>query len=130
MNILDICNTVTNAFESVRLPMNKIPATLIALGSVNRPGISPMLVASKIISRQSEAGAPYGPNSDGSANIAEAMERIRIEEIVNALKFDSMVQIAIPPGSIHIQANGANAGGPVSVVGTNINNVYGTGIIG
>ena len=130
MLISEICNTVTTAFESVRAPMSDIPPMLVALGGIYRPGMSPMLIASRIIARQSEAGAPYGPNPDGSANVAEAMERIRIEEIVNALKFESKIQIAIPPGGIVVQANGANAGGPVVVVGTNVNNVTGTGIIG
>lgn len=128
-NIMSICDSVSSVIESVRLPASQVPATLIAMGAIYRPGISPMIVASNIIARQSEAGAPYGPMPDGSKNIAEAMERIRIEEIVNALKFDAQVQVAIPPGAISITASGANAGGPVVCVGTNINAVKGVGII-
>lgn len=127
--ILSICNSVNNLIESVRPPATPIPAPILAIGAIYRPGISPMLVASNIISRQSEAGAPYGPMADGSKNVSEAMERIRVEEIIKALKYDSQIEIAIPPGGITVTATGANSGGPVTVVGMNTNFVQGFGII-
>lgn len=130
MDISSICNSLNSVFESVRPPLNSIPPILLASATIYRPGMSAMLIASNIIARQSEAGAPFGPNTDGSKNIAEAMERIRVEEIIKALKFDSQVQIAIPQGSMVFQGTGSNAGGPVTVVGTNIAPVMGTGIIG
>ena len=89
-----------------------------------------MLIAANIIRRQSEAGAPVGAAADGSANIAEAMERIRVEEMVKALKMDAMVQIGIPIGGIQFTGTGANAGGPVVVKGFNTNNPHGSGIVG
>lgn len=129
VNIMSICNSVSNLIESVRPPATPIPPSILAIGAIYRPGVSPMLVASNIIARQSEAGAPYGPMADGSKNISEAMERIRIEEIMKSLKFDSQVEIAIPPGGITIMATGANSGGPVTVTGVNTNFVQGFGII-
>ncbi len=128
-NILSICESVTNLIESVRIPATILPSQLVYMGNMGKPGISPMMVASKIISRQSEAGAPYGPNTDGSANVAEAMEAIRVEEIVNAIRDDGQIQISIPPGAIQFTGSGANVGGPVSVVGTNINFVSGVGML-
>lgn len=128
-SILSICDLVTELIDSVRIPATILPSQLIYMGNMGKPGISPMLVASKIISRQSEAGAPYGPNADGSANVAEAMEVIRIEELLDAIRNDGQIQIAIPPGAIQFNGTGANAGGPVSVVGTNINFVGGVGMI-
>ena len=89
-----------------------------------------MMIASRIIKRQSEAGAPFGAAADGSANVAEAMERIRVEEMVNALKMESRVQIGMPIGGVQIMATGANSGGPVVVNGFNINMPHGDGIVG
>lgn len=129
MDITSILNTITDTIDSVKTPATSVPPFILALGGRFRSGISPSIVAAKIIQRQSEAGAPYGPSADGSANIAEAMERIRVEEIVKALKFDAQVQISIPPGGISITATGANAGGPVVVQGTNSTIVNGYGII-
>lgn len=113
---------IKEVFNSLSIPASSLPPTFIALGGPFRPGISPSLVATRIITRQSEAGAPCGQNEDGSANIAEAMERIRVEEIVNAIKKESNIQVAIPPGNIQIE-------GPTGVVGVNTKFVTGYGII-
>ena len=130
MTIKTICNTIKNLMNSARAPLETIPSAILTCSSINRPGLSPMLIASNIIRRQSEAGAPFGPAADGGANIAEAMERIRVEEIVNALKMDARVQIGIPIGGIQFTGTGANAGGPVIVTGFNVNAPHGDGIIG
>lgn len=129
MNIRTICDSVSGVIESVRPPALQVPSSLINMGAIFRPGLSALITASKIIARQSEAGAPYGALADGSANIAEAMERIRVEEIINALKYDAQLQITIPPGGIAITATGANSAGPVTVQGTNTGLVKGIGII-
>lgn len=122
-----MCSLVSNALESFRTPATILPGPITYMGCVSKPGVSPMLVASKIISRQSEAGAPYGPLADGSANVSEAMEAIRVEELINAVHFDGQVQVSIPPGAIQFFGGGANGGGPVTVTGTNINFVTGVG---
>lgn len=128
-SIMSICDLVLGAVENVRIPATLLPSPLLYTGSLCKPGISPMLVASKIISRQSEAGAPYGPMADGSANVAEAMEVIRVEEIIKAIHDDGQIQISIPPGGIMVMGAGANAGGPVSITGTNTNFVSGIGTL-
>ena len=128
MTIESICNSINGLIKTVRKPLNKVPAILLTCGAINRPGLSPMLIASNIIRRQPEAGAIPGPSPNGYANISEAMERIRVEEIVNAIKSDMKIEIGIPIGGIQIQATGANAGGPVEVVGFNINPVHGDGV--
>lgn len=129
MNIGDICDKIMNVIESIRIPFNYIPATILVCSAIKRPGLSAMIIASNIIKRQSEAGAPFGPSADGTANIAEAMERIRVEEMVKALKMDSRIQIGLPIGGIKIQGQGANAGGPVVITGFNINNAHGDGVL-
>ena len=126
---MSICDLVLGAVENVRIPATLLPSPLLYTGSLCKPGISPMLVASKIISRQSEAGAPYGPMADGSANVAEAMEVIRVEEIIKAIHDDGQIQISIPPGGIMVMGAGANAGGPVTVTGINTNFVSGIGTL-
>ena len=65
---------------------------------VLRSGLSPTKIAGEIIKRQSEAGAIIGANDDGSENIAEKMERIRVEEIISALITDGRVTIINLPG--------------------------------
>ena len=128
-SIMSICDLVTSAIETVRIPATLLPAPIVYAGSVSKPGISPMMVASKIISRQQEAGAPYGPMPDGSANVAEAMEVIRVEEIMKAIHDDAQIQISIPPGGVIVTAAGGNAGGPVTVTGFNTNFVTGVGTL-
>lgn len=130
MSIESICNSISNVLEKARAPIATIPAILLICSAIKRPGLSAMMIASRIIKRQSEAGAPFGAAADGSANVAEAMERIRVEEMVNALKMESRVQIGIPIGGVQIMATGANSGGPVVVNGFNINMPHGDGIVG
>lgn len=126
---MSICDLVTSAIETVRIPATLLPAPIVYAGCLSKPGISPMMVASKIISRQQDAGAPYGPMPDGSANIAEAMEVIRVEEIMKAIHDDGQIQISIPPGGVVVTAAGGNAGGPVTVTGVNTNFVTGVGTL-
>lgn len=132
MGILDtMTDFISEGISRIKTPIMTVPAVLLSVSAINRPGMSAMEIASNIIRRQSEAGAPCGPNSDGSANIAEAMERIRVEEIIRALKMDSRVQIAIPKGGIQFMGTGTSGAGiPVSVTGFNVNDVHGDGIIG
>ena len=130
MKSLDaIYDIILTAMNAVRKPLMPISAALIACGTISRPGLSPMVIASNIISRQSEAGAYFGPLKDGSQNVAEAMERIRVEEIVKAIKEDMKIEMAIPPGGIAIEGTGNAAGIPViQITGTNINPVHGDGL--
>ena len=131
MNLQQICDKIDEYIQKCRVPMAYIPAALLVCSAIQRPGLSAMLIVSNIIKRQIEAGAPIGPAADGSANVAEAMERIRVEELVRALKMDARVQIGLPIGGIQINATGMSAtGGPVSVVGFNVNNAHGDGIVG
>ena len=127
VDISTICSSCITAFESVRIPATIMPSPLLYTGCLMKPGISPMMVTSNIITRQTEAGAPYGPNADGSKNVSEAMEMIRVEEIMKAVRDDGQVQVVIPPGTIQFLGTGANSGGPVTVTGTNLNFITGIG---
>ena len=124
-----IYDFIITTLESVRKPLVPISAALIAYGTIKRPGLSPIMIASNIIRRQSEAGAYFGPLKDGSDNISEKMERIRVEEIVNAIKSDMKREVAIPSGGIVIKGTGNVMGMPaIEINGTNISPVHGEGL--
>lgn len=117
ISVQEICKNIENLISKVRIPFPSVPAVLIACSVIKRPGLSAMMMASEIIRRQAEAGAYFGKLPDGSDNIMEAMERIRCEVIVNAIKNDLKVEASINPGSIIIQApNGATLGTNMSFV--------------
>jgi len=105
-----------------------IPTPLILVGVPQRPGLSSTKIASRIIARKSEAGLPVGVLPSGGVAPDEIMERIRIEEIINALQQDAVITIAIPPG-ITLTAAGIGPSGPVSVFGSTIYFAKGYGVI-
>lgn len=96
-----------------------VPTPLILIGVPQRTGLSPTKIASRIIARKSEAGLPVGVLPSGTISPDEIMERIRIEEIVNALQQEAIITVAIPPG-ITLTAAGISPTGPVSVYGSTI----------
>jgi uncharacterized protein YacL len=123
----EVIKNLLNLFKVPSLPAP--PVTKVqTLTSKLRPGLSSTKIAANIIKRQSEAGAPVGALDDGSENISEKMERIRVEEIINAIISDARITVTILPGQT-IQGTGANAGGPVVVVGTTLTLGSGTGLI-
>ena len=128
MGIESICQSISNLFDKVRAPLNAIPAIILICSAIKRPGLSAMTIAANIIRRQSEAGAPIGANIDGSRNVAEGMEVIRIEELLKAFRFDGKVEIGIPIGGVTCVGTGANAGGQMTVVSTNSKPIYGSGV--
>lgn len=105
-----------------------IPAPIILVGIPQRPGLSPIKIASRIIARKSEAGLPVGALPSGGASPDELMERIRIEEIVKALQQDAVISVAIPPGTA-ISAADISPTGPISVFGSTIMFTKGYGVI-
>jgi len=98
-----------------RIPAPK-PSIRQILLAKTRPGLSSQILASSIISRFEEAGIPTGPLVDGEPNVMENFVKIMCEEIVTAIQSDMRIDIATDPGAV-VTASGANAGGPVAVVG-------------
>lgn len=127
--IKTIINTFTNAFKKAKTPATAIAAPLISAGVKFRPGLLASDVAARVVSRQAETGAISGNNMDGSQNISEMMEFIRVEEIVKAILTEAKITIVIPPGGLSVISNGANTGGPVVSNGSNITFIIGEGII-
>lgn len=130
MNISSIVQSITSFVkDKMSIPLVPIPAIMMICSTIKRPGLSPMLIASRIITRQQDFGAPVGVNIDGSPNMMNQMFYVIADEMVNALKMEGKVEIAIPPGGITSIGTGANAGGPVVVTSNNIMPVSGSGVM-
>jgi hypothetical protein len=92
-----------------------------------RPGLNAEVLANSIVSRFKEIGLPSGPLVNGAQNVMEAFVIVLCEEIIDAIQNDMRVDVGIFPGGT-VNANGANAGGPVAAVGATITAQDGIGI--
>lgn len=128
-SISGVLNVLVSAFNTAKEPVADLPPVLIMTGAKLRTGLSVQAIASRIISRQSEAGLVVGDVFADGPNTTEAMLVIIIEEIVNAILTESRVDIVIPPG-INLSAIGiGNMGMPVIVQGATTAMGIGSGII-
>jgi len=115
-NPKSILNGLLNLFKVPPSIPQSLPTQLI-LASKSRPGLSSTLIASRIIQRQADAGLNVGPLPSGKESAAEMMERIRVEEVVNAITTEMRIDIAVQPGGQSIVTGTA---GPIPVAGTAI----------
>ena len=129
MTITDAVNKVPNALESAKTPANVLPPLLLKCTALNRPGLSAYKITTQIIQNNKALGIPTEPNPDGSDNKINQYTYNVVKCIGDAIKYDATVQVAIPMESLLIQATGANAGGPVTCVGTNLLDSIGNGIM-
>lgn len=128
-SISGVLKLVLAAFSLPNKPVTKLPPALIIAGGKLRPGLSVDAIAARIISRQSEAGLLVGDVFGDGPNGNEAMELIRIEEIVNALHTEAVVNVAIAPG-VQVNTIGVgNLGAPVVSQGMTTSIASGDGII-
>lgn len=127
--IMQIGQSFKNVFSGLRSPANVISAIIMLCAMVRRPGLSCMVSTSNIIQDISKRGCPTGELPDGSKNLMNEVIASVICEVYRALKEDSNIQIAFPPGAFTINATGGNAGGPVNVTGTNITPGSGVGLM-
>ena len=129
MTIGNIVNTITNTLESYQAPANILPALLLKCTSMTRPGLSAYKIATEIIKNNEAIGIPTGANPDGTDNLINQFTYNIAKCVVDALKKDASIQVAIPMQSLLIQAIGANGGGPVTCIGSNILDSNARGII-
>lgn len=120
---------IDSVFEVARIPAKTIAAYMIYATARQRPGVSKLKISSEIIADNEGLGINIGQMPDGTENVVNQFVCNMVEKIVDTMKDDAMVECVIPVGSIIVQANGANAGGPVIALGTNINNAKGYGVI-
>ena len=62
-------------------------------------------------------------------NLINAYTYNIVKSIVDSIKNDAAVSMALPMGSLLIKADGANGGGPVTCIGTNLLDSLARGII-
>jgi hypothetical protein len=128
-SISGVLNIILSAFSIPDEPVAPLPPPLIMVGAKLRPGVSAQAVASRIISRQSEAGRQVGDVFADGPNNEEAMELIRIEEIINAVLTEAKVDVVIPPGISVTTIGVGNLGAPVVSQGATTTMGIGDGII-
>ena len=115
-----ISSTISNMFKLSRKPFPTIPPELLLCNVTQKPGMSAALLTSAIISRLPEMGLNTGKNKDGSENMINQFVRIICEEIIRHIQENASIQCVIAPESLTIESNGANAGGAVTSMGSNI----------
>lgn len=129
MNLKQVTEYLDHALEVVRQPVTKITGFMVYATSIQRPGLSKIKISSEIISDNETLGINTGKMPDGTDNVVNAFVYNVVEKLVDNIKDEAMVECVIPKGSIIVNAQGGNAGGPVVAVGTNINDAKGYGII-
>lgn len=129
MIIDKIADIIQNSLDRLKTPAEVLPAFLLYYTAMRRPGLSPSKIAAEIISNNAALGINTGDNPDGTPNVVNQYTYNIVKCVVDAIKNDGVVQVAIPAGSIVVETNGANAGGPVVSVGTNTINTVVKGIV-
>lgn len=125
----NVLKTLKAAFSVPRTPVESLPPMLILSGAKMKPGLSARNIASKVISRQSKAGAPVGNVFSENTNIMESMIVVIVEEVVSALQLDAKIEIVVPPGTQVTTTGIGNFGGPVISQGATTNIAVGEGVI-
>jgi urease gamma subunit len=128
-SINGVLNTIMSAFLIPDTPISPLPPPLIMFGAKLRPGLSAKSIAANIISRQSEAGRVVGNVFADGPNVEEAMEVIRVQEIINALLNEAKVEVVIPPGVQVTTVGVGNLGAPVLSQGATTSMGIGDGVI-
>lgn len=127
--ISSIVSLITEALDGVKSPANTLsPYLLLAAGEL-RPGLSAIRITGEVINRNKAVGIPTEDNISGGDNLINQYTYNIVKSVVEALKSDAAIHIAIPPNSLLIQSNGANSGGPVISTGSNLTTSIGKGII-
>jgi hypothetical protein len=127
--MMGVLNLILSAFKIPEVPAEPLPPPLILVGAPLRPGVSSKEIASRIITRQTEAGLPVGDVFADGPNATEAMMAIQCEEIISSLLNESVVNVVIPPGVGILGVGVGNLGAPVIVQGVTTTMGVGNGII-
>lgn len=129
MTISGVVDIITDAMNSSKIPANILPPILLKSTALDRPGLSAYKIASQVIQNNKSLGIPTEDNPDGSSNLVNQYTYNIVKCVIDAIKNDATVQVAIPAQSLLIQTNGANAGGPLVGIGTNLLDSIGNGIL-
>lgn len=128
-SISGLLKVILGAFNIPTTPVTALPPPLIMSGAKMRPGLSSSKIAARIISRQTDAGLQVGDVFGDGPNTSEAMEVIRVDEIINAILTEAKVDIVIPPGTQISAVGVGNMGAPVVSQGATTGMAVGDGIV-
>ena len=92
-----------------------------------RPGMSAEIFASSVVNRFEEVGIPTGSLEGGAPNVMENFVKVFSEEIVDMIRTQMRVDVAVDVG-IPLQVAGANGGGPLTAIGASIAPHTATGV--
>jgi len=112
-SIGNLIQIILAAFSIPQKPVTPLPPPLIMLGGSMRTGISSKEISSRVISRQSEAGAPVGDIWGDGENVMEGLISIICEEVVYSIQNESVVNVVVPPGIPLTSIGAGNFGAPV-----------------
>ena len=129
LTIDKIADGIKKSMDSIKAPAKTLPPLLLFCTAVRRSGLSASRIASKVITNNAAIGIPTGVNPDGSPNLVNEYTYNIVKTVIDAISDEGVVHVVIPAGSLMIQATGANAGGPVTCVGTNITDTISYGLI-
>jgi len=122
----EIASFMLFLLQQDRIPLPRLSIFQI-LTAKARPGLSAEILSASIISRFDEIGIPTGPLVGGAPNVMENLVKVMTEEFVDSIQSDMRVDIATDIGAT-IQGVGANAGGPVTAIGSVVSNGSGVGV--
>lgn len=128
MGIEQICQTISNFFNNIRPPFPQLSRLLLVCSMIRRPGLSVIQSVANVTKDLNKLGIPTGSMPDGSANLTIGFTFSTFKEAYRAHKKDASIQVGFQPGSVMFTGFGANAGGPVTVQGTNISAGQGFGV--
>ncbi len=128
-SIQNVIDVILAAFKAPKQQLTPLPPPLLMVGGKKRPGVTPSEITSRIIARQSEAGLIVGDVYEDGPNTAQAMELIRVEEIINSLLTEGKIEIVIPPGVRVMTLGTGNLGAPVVSQGATTDIAVGYGVI-
>lgn len=119
--IKEVIDIIIDLFNSSKTPANKIPPELLALGAKLKSGMSARdLAADTLVMLETELGIPMGNDiTYGETNSVASAFVATSKTFVEHIQENASVQGAIAPAALNITASGGNAGGPITVQGTN-----------
>lgn len=122
ISVKSLCNSIKNiAQRTGRNAAATIPAIVMLCSLAKRPGLSTVVSVMRIVQKYKEFGINTDKNPDGSENLYVLMTTAIVDEVYRALREDANVQGATAPSAISFMGTGANAGGPITINGFNIN---------
>ena len=129
ISIINIFKTFSSPTFGIEKP-TPIPPQILLVGANLRTGMSARNLSKNLISRLEQRGIPMGTDVfGGDDNLFTTSIVMLAEEMLDEIRLNSKVDIAIPPGTIQITAVGANAGGTIVVQGANTMITSGNGIV-